>query len=55
MGLKEEINDMKKEVKSVKELNKQSLAKEMLEDIIYNNISNLNNVVCNRLLFSLYS
>lgn len=32
MGLKEEINDMKKEVKSVKELNKQSLAKEMLED-----------------------
>lgn len=32
MGLKEEINDMKKEVKSVKELNKQSLAREMLED-----------------------
>lgn len=32
MGLKDEINDMKKEVKSVKELNKQSIAKEMLED-----------------------
>lgn len=32
MGLKEEINDMKKEVKEVKEIKKQSLAKEMLED-----------------------
>lgn len=32
MGLKEEINDMKKEVKTVKELNKQSIAREMLED-----------------------
>ncbi len=32
MGLQEEINDMKKEVISVKELNKQSIAREMLED-----------------------
>ena len=32
MGLKEEINDMKKEVKEVKEIKKQSLAREMLED-----------------------
>lgn len=32
MSLQEDINDIKKEVKSVKELNKQSLAKEMLED-----------------------
>lgn len=32
MSLKDDINDMKKEVKTVKELNKQSLAKEMLED-----------------------
>ena len=32
MSLKDDINDMKKEVKSVKEMNKQSIAKEMLED-----------------------
>ena len=32
MALKDEVNDIRKEVKSVKELNKQSLAKEMLED-----------------------
>lgn len=32
MGLKEEVNDIKKEVKTVKELNKQSIAREMLED-----------------------
>ena len=32
MGLKEEINDMKKEVKEVKEIKKQSLAREMLKD-----------------------
>lgn len=32
MSLKDDINDMKKEVKTVKELNKQSLAKEMLAD-----------------------
>lgn len=32
MGLKEEIKDMKKEVKEVKQIKEQSLAKEMLED-----------------------
>lgn len=32
MGLKEEIKDMKKEVSEVKEIKKQSLAREMLED-----------------------
>ena len=32
MALKDEVNDIRKEVKSVKEMNKQSLAKEMLED-----------------------
>jgi flagellar basal body-associated protein FliL len=32
MALKDDVNDIKKEVKNVKELNKQSLAKEMLED-----------------------
>lgn len=32
MGLKEDINDMKKEVSEVKEIKKQSLAREMLED-----------------------
>ena len=32
MGLKDDINDMKKEVNCVKEMKKQSLAKEMLED-----------------------
>lgn len=32
MGLKEEVIDIRKEVKNVKEMSKQSLAKEMLED-----------------------
>lgn len=32
MGLKEEVNDIRKEVKTVKELNKQNLTKERLED-----------------------
>lgn len=32
MGLKDEVNDIKKEVKIVKELNKQSIAREMLAD-----------------------
>lgn len=32
MGLKEDIKDMKKEVSEVKEIKKQSLAREMLED-----------------------
>ena len=32
MGLKEEVKDIRKEVSEVKEIKKQSLAKEMLED-----------------------
>lgn len=32
MGLKDEVNDIKKEVKIVKELNKQSIAMDMLKD-----------------------
>lgn len=32
MGLKEEVKDIRKEVNEVKEIKKQSLAKEMLED-----------------------